>query len=135
MTPAVRDDIIDVAKTMVKLEHGFVELAFGMGDIEGMKPEEIHAYVQYVADWRLMQLKLPTVFGYFKTTESGYEQVKQHPLPWSALTYDEIKGGYVVNLDKQRLENAPTLDPDDDFEWTPDYGRRVDKYYGAPTYW
>ena len=60
---------------------------------------------------------------------------KQHPLPWSALTYDEIKGGYVVNLDKQRLENAPTLDPDDDFEWTPDYGRRVDKYYGAPTYW
>lgn len=60
---------------------------------------------------------------------------KQHPLPWSALTYDETKGGYVVNLDKRQLENAPTMDPDDDFEWTPDYGRRVDKYYGAPTYW
>jgi len=60
---------------------------------------------------------------------------KQHPLPWSALTYDETKGGYVVNLDKRQLENAPTLDPDEDFVWTPDYGRRVDKYYGAPTYW
>jgi sporulation protein YlmC with PRC-barrel domain len=60
---------------------------------------------------------------------------KQHPLPWSSLTYDEAKEGYVVNLDKQKLENAPTLDPDDDFEWTADYGRSVDKYYGAPTYW
>ena len=60
---------------------------------------------------------------------------KQHPLPWSALTYDETKGGYVVNLDKRKLENAPTLDPDEDFEWTPDYGRRIDTYYGAPTYW
>ena len=60
---------------------------------------------------------------------------KQHPLPWSSLTYDEDKGGYIVNLDKKRLENAPTMDPDSDFEWTPDYGRSVDKYYGAPTYW
>ena len=60
---------------------------------------------------------------------------KQHPLPWSSLTYDEDKGGYVVNLDKKRLENAPTMDPDADFVWTPDYGRSVDKYYGAPTYW
>jgi hypothetical protein len=24
---------------------------------------------------------------------------------------------------------------DEDFNWTPDYGRRVDKYYDAPTYW
>ena len=60
---------------------------------------------------------------------------KQHPLPWSALTYDWDKEGYIVNLDKKMLENAPTLDPDDAFEWTPDYGRRIDKYYGAPTYW
>ena len=60
---------------------------------------------------------------------------KQHPLPWSSLTYDESKGGYVVNLDKAKLEQAPTLDPDENFVWTPDYGRRVDQYYGAPTYW
>jgi sporulation protein YlmC with PRC-barrel domain len=59
---------------------------------------------------------------------------KQHPLPWSALTYDEKKGGFVVNLDKEQLKAAPTID-DDDFKWTPDYGRTVDKYYGAPTYW
>ena len=60
---------------------------------------------------------------------------KYHPLPWAALTYDESKGGYVVNLDKKMLENAPTYDMDEDFLWTPDYGRRVDKYYNAPSYW
>jgi uncharacterized protein YrrD len=60
---------------------------------------------------------------------------KYHPLPWSTLTYDESKGGYVVNLDKKMLENAPSYDMDEDFLWTPEYGRQVDKYYNAPTYW
>jgi sporulation protein YlmC with PRC-barrel domain len=59
---------------------------------------------------------------------------KQHPLPWSSLRYDSQKDAYVVDLDKKRLEGAPTID-DEDFRWTSDYGRTVDKYYGAPTYW
>jgi sporulation protein YlmC with PRC-barrel domain len=60
---------------------------------------------------------------------------KYHPLPWSTLTYDESKGGYVVNLDRKMLEDAPTYDANHEFEWTPDYGQRVDKYYNAPSYW
>jgi hypothetical protein len=60
---------------------------------------------------------------------------KYHPLPWSTLHYDETKGGYLVNLDKQKLEGAPTYGMDEDFQWSPDYGRRVDEYYGAPSYW
>jgi sporulation protein YlmC with PRC-barrel domain len=60
---------------------------------------------------------------------------KYHPLPWSTLKYDESKGGYVVNLDKKMLENAPSYDMGEDFLWTPEYGRQVDKYYNAPTYW
>jgi hypothetical protein len=60
---------------------------------------------------------------------------KYHPLPWSSLKYDESKGGYIVNLDKRMLENAPTYDMNEDFRWTPDYGRQVDKYYDAPSYW
>jgi hypothetical protein len=44
-------------------------------------------------------------------------------------------GGYVVNLDKQMLQHAPSYDRSPDLEWTPDYGRQVDKYYGAPSYW
>ncbi|MGN6463393.1 MAG: ribonucleotide-diphosphate reductase subunit beta [Pseudolabrys sp.] len=82
VTNAVRDDIIDVARTMVQLEENFVDLAFGLGKIEGMTAGEIHAYVRYVADWRLTQLRLTPVFGYFETAEGGYRQVKPHPLPW-----------------------------------------------------
>ena len=66
----------------VKLEENFVDLAFGLGEISGMKPGEIRAYVRYVADWRLTQLKLSPTFGYFETTEGGHRQVKAHPLPW-----------------------------------------------------
>lgn len=59
---------------------------------------------------------------------------RQHPLPWSTLKYDQEQSGYVVNLDKQTLESAPTHEGDD-FAWTSDYGRRVDKHYNVPTYW
>lgn len=59
----------------------------------------------------------------------------QHPLPWSQLKYDTGMGGYVVNLDKKKLEGAPTYDRGEPFEWTPDYGRKVDKYYDTPSYW
>lgn len=56
------------------------------------------------------------------------------PVPWSQLKYDMDKSGYVVNLDKTRLEGAPSYDHDD-FSWTPEYGRTVDKYYGSRSYW
>ncbi len=59
---------------------------------------------------------------------------KYHPVPWSALTFDQNKGGFVIDADKSRLEKAPTYEGDD-FQWTADYGRRVDQYYGAPSYW
>ena len=58
-----------------------------------------------------------------------------HPLPWATLKYDAAKSGYVVKLDKKMLEGAPTYDNDQDFSWTPDYGRKVDSYYNVPTYW
>ena len=58
-----------------------------------------------------------------------------HPLPWATLKYDAQKGGYVVNLDKGQLEGAPYYDRNSDFEWTPDYGRKVESYYKAPSYW
>jgi ribonucleoside-diphosphate reductase beta chain len=82
VTRVVRDDIMDVAKTMVGLEEGFVDLAFSLGDVQGMTPGEIKSYVRYIADWRLTQLRLKPAFGNFEKTESGYRQIKPHPLPW-----------------------------------------------------
>jgi hypothetical protein len=57
-----------------------------------------------------------------------------HPLPWAKLTYDRNLGGFVVDLDRAQLEGAPYY-KEDSFDWTPDYGRKVDKYYNVPTYW
>ena len=35
---------------------------------------------------------------------------KYYPVPWSMLDYNEDKGGYVVPLSKDTLENAPSYD-------------------------
>jgi hypothetical protein len=60
---------------------------------------------------------------------------KHHPLPWQTLNYDTKLDGYVVNLDKKVLQDAPSYDRTREFAWTPDYGRKVDEYYKVPTYW
>jgi hypothetical protein len=56
-----------------------------------------------------------------------------HPLPWKALTYDTRMGGFVVDLDRSRLEGAPHYGRDED-PWASDrdYGRNVHSYYDYP---
>ena len=58
-----------------------------------------------------------------------------HPLPWRVLKYDVRQGGYVVDLDRRRLEGAPSYTASSLPNWSDrDYGRRVDEYYGVPPY-
>ncbi len=71
VTKAVADDIVDCCKTVVGLEDRFIDLAFGMGEVEGMNATDIKAYIRYIADWRLGQLGLPRLYG-----------ADTHPLPW-----------------------------------------------------
>ena len=53
-----------------------------------------------------------------------------HPLPWSVLHYDTNQGGYVVDLNKERLEGAPTFREDDMELWDdPEYTRGIDEFY------
>ena len=61
---------------------------------------------------------------------------KRHPLPWQTLTYDEQKDGYVVNLTKDQLEKAPTLDQGD-YDRLKDrvYGASIYSHYGQTPYW
>jgi len=35
---------------------------------------------------------------------------KYYPIPWSLLDYSEKMGGYVVPLNKERIDNAPAYD-------------------------
>src|SRR5579884_2451639 len=41
-----------------------------------------------------------------------------HPLPWRALTYDTRMGGYVVDVDRARLERAPRYTASNMPDWT-----------------
>ncbi len=54
-----------------------------------------------------------------------------YPLPWSALDYDTGKGGYVVDLDKDKLKSAPSYQRDSEPEFDRQYGERVYNYYGV----
>ena len=57
---------------------------------------------------------------------------ERYPLPWSMLTYDTDKEGYVVPIDKARLEGAPRYNRDERPDWDPAYDRSVNTYYGVP---
>lgn len=52
-----------------------------------------------------------------------------YPLPWNALDYDPEKGGYVVNLDKDRLKSAPSHSASGSGFSDPGYGRQVSEYW------
>ena len=61
---------------------------------------------------------------------------RHHPLPWAVLRYDPNKGGYIVNLDREALERAPTIAvKDSGFDWSdPAWNWRVHDYYKTPLY-
>lgn len=58
-----------------------------------------------------------------------------YPLPWSMLTYDTDQGGYVVDLDKQLLDNAPRYGTDQRPDYDEGYVRNVYQYYGLIYPW
>ena len=60
---------------------------------------------------------------------------KYHPVPWSMLTYDTGKGGYVVPLDKAILQKAPAYNPDEMKFTDRAWNTRVYDYYKVPPYW
>ncbi len=70
-TPKLREEIKEVCATIVDHEDAFIDLAFEMGDIEGLTPEEIKRYIRYIGDRRLQQLGLPVLF-----------HIEKNPLPW-----------------------------------------------------
>jgi hypothetical protein len=56
-----------------------------------------------------------------------------HPLPWRMLTYDTKLGGYVVDVDRSRLEQAPRYTSSSEPDWaSTGYRSRVDEYWVPP---
>ena len=64
-------EIYQMARDIVKLEDKFIDLAYKMGDVEGLESDEVKKYIRYITDRRLLQLGLKTNF-----------KVKENPLPW-----------------------------------------------------
>jgi len=54
-----------------------------------------------------------------------------YPIPWNMLDYDPEQGGYVVDIDKSRLEAAPRYAADEP-SYDHVYGREVYGYWGVP---
>lgn len=54
----------------------------------------------------------------------------RYPLPWSMLKYDTVKEGCVVPLDEEKLDKAPRNSQYDVPNFSNDYGKRVQDYYG-----
>ncbi|HZK91641.1 MAG TPA: PRC-barrel domain-containing protein [Stellaceae bacterium] len=54
-----------------------------------------------------------------------------HPLPWRVLKYETSMGGYVVDLDRRQLENAPRYSRADEPNWAT-YPASIDAYYAIP---
>jgi PRC-barrel domain len=56
-----------------------------------------------------------------------------HPLPWKLLTYDTRVGGYVVDLNRSRLEGAPHYTSRDMPNWSDrSYTSGIDRYWMPP---
>lgn len=67
----LKANILEACTTIVSHEDAFVDLAFGMGPVEGLTAEEVKRYIRYIADRRLIQLGLEAHYG-----------ITENPLRW-----------------------------------------------------
>ena len=64
-------DLYIACNTMIEHEDAFIDRAFELGTVEGLRPEEVKKYMRYMADIRLNQLKLQPIY-----------KIGVNPLPW-----------------------------------------------------
>lgn len=67
----LKSQLYAIAENMVNLEDKFIDLCFGINEMEGMTKEEIKQYIRYIADRRLISMGLKGIF-----------KVKKNPMPW-----------------------------------------------------
>ncbi len=74
--PEIRDEtfdqeLVEACKTIVHHEDAFIDLAFGLGPIEGLAAADVKNYIRYIGDRRLNQLGLAEQY-----------HIEENPLPW-----------------------------------------------------
>lgn len=94
--------VYDMYRQAVALEDAFIELAFALGDIEGLSKEEMKQYIRYIADRRLLQIGMKPNFG-----------VSENPLPWMSWILAE---GH-TNFFEQRVSDYSVNGLTGDWGW------------------
>jgi ribonucleoside-diphosphate reductase beta chain len=67
----LKKEIYDACKTIIAHEDAFIDLAFQMGPLEGLKADEIKQYIRFMGNRRLEQLGLNPIYD-----------VQKNPLTW-----------------------------------------------------
>ena len=94
--------------------------------VYGPDGDKLGSIFNFMVDKRTGQVEYAVLqFGGFFGLGSDY-----YPLPWDVLTYDEDQGGYVVELSKEQLENAPHYAPNEEPEFDSDYRGQIYGAYG-----
>jgi ribonucleoside-diphosphate reductase beta chain len=70
-TEQLRQDLYGICSTIVEHEDAFIDLAFEMGDVQGLTAEEVKLYIRFIADRRLQQLGLEPLYN-----------IEKNPLTW-----------------------------------------------------
>jgi glutaredoxin 3 len=71
VTDDFKKAIYQMFRDAIKLEDKVIDIAFSMGDVEGLTAKEVKQYIRYIADRRLTQLGLKPNWN-----------VKENPLEW-----------------------------------------------------
>jgi sporulation protein YlmC with PRC-barrel domain len=53
-----------------------------------------------------------------------------YPLPWESLTYDTAQNGYLVDIDKDKLQSGPHYDASAEPRYDRAYGQSFYGHYG-----
>jgi ribonucleoside-diphosphate reductase beta chain len=70
-TVELQDSIYRICGTIVAHEDAFIDLAFQMGPIDDLHPDDVKQYIRFIADRRLTMLGLEDVY-----------KMEKNPLPW-----------------------------------------------------
>jgi len=84
---SLKSKIYTIAEKMVELEDKFIDLAFKLGPMENLTPEQVKQYIRYIADRRLISMGMKGIF-----------KVKRNPLLWvEEMINAPIHGNFFEN--------------------------------------
>jgi sporulation protein YlmC with PRC-barrel domain len=116
---------------MADIEREESSTLISSGKVEGTsvyneQGEKLGSIYNFMVDKRSGQVEYAVLqFGGVLGLGSDY-----YPLPWHLLEYDEDRGGYVIDIDKNALKGAPRYAANETPAFNEAYGEEVYGHYG-----